>query len=461
MQGSAGSKKHKVAVDLAMTSAIAVGFVVQTVLANCAVEPDKEVDRTAAAEAFVVAHIKGDFAAAMKEFDEVMIKASPADKMEAAWKLIEKQAGPFQKRLATRSEKTDKYDIVYVTCQFEKTPLDVRIVFTRDGRITGYSFRPVAKKYDFKPPVYARKDSFREIEVNVGSGEWALPGTLTLPIGDGPFAVVILVHGSGPHDRDETIGPNKTFRDLAWGLASQGIATLRYEKRTKQYGAKYADPKIKLTIKEEVIDDAVLAAALLRTHREIDAKRIFVLGHSLGAFAGPAIGLRDLELAGLILMAGNTRPLEDVILDQITYVLSLKGDTEDAQKTELEKIKSQVLRVKDAALTPDMPASELPLAIPAAYWLSLRDHRPLDDCAKYKRPIFVLQGERDYQVTMADFEGWRKVLGKRANAKLMSYPALNHLFMEGVGKAKPDDYDKAGHVAKEVVDDIAKWIKER
>ncbi len=450
---------------LTLTGSLLAAVGVLTPLAALAGDSDKPPDRTAAAKTFVELQAKGDFAAAMKEFDDVMKKASPADKMEATWKLVQKQVGPFQKQLGTRQERLAKYDVVFVTCQFEKLALDVRVVFTREGQITGYSIRPVQKKYDFKPPPYARADSFRESAVTVGSGDWALPGTLTLPSAcrhagvQGPFPAVVLVHGSGPQDRDETIGPNKPFRDLAWGLASQGIAVLRYEKRTKEHAARMAALKDKLTIKEEVVDDAVAAAALLRTQKDIDPRRVFVLGHSLGAFVGPKVGLRDPELAGLILLAGNTRPLEDVILDQVTYVLSLQGELGKEEKEELDKIKKQVLRVKDAKLTPETPAAELPLGTPAAYWLLLRDCRPLQDVAQFRRPVLVLQGERDYQVTMADFAGWKETLGARPDVRLKSYPKLNHLFMEGEGKARPAEYDKAGHVAQEVVEDIARWIK--
>ncbi len=198
-----------------MKASLSLAVLALFVPVDMAAQDVKTTDFTPKANAFVAAQAKGDFAAAMKDFDDVMNKASPADKMEAAWKSIEKQAGPFRKQLETRQEKTGKYDIVYVTCQFENASLDVRVVFTGEGQITGYSFRPVQKKFDFTSPSYALPDSYRETEVVVGPGEWALPGTLTLPVGEGPFAAVVLVHGSGPHDRDETIGPNKPARDLA------------------------------------------------------------------------------------------------------------------------------------------------------------------------------------------------------------------------------------------------------
>ena len=105
------------------------------------------------------------------------------------------------------------------------------------------------------------------------------------------------------------------------------------------------------------------------------------------------------------------------------------------------------------------PGKDLPLGVPGAYWLSLRDYHPDLVAAKLSLPLLVLQGERDYQVTMADFALWKKNLAAKQNAVLKSYPKLNHLFMEGEGKSKPDEYMKAGHVAREVIDDIATWIK--
>jgi hypothetical protein len=431
------------------------GLLTLAVLAlPAAAAPAGEAARKAAAEALVAALAKGDFAAAGKDFDDAMNKALPEDKLQATWAAIQKQVGPFRKQLGVRAEAGKKYQFVYVTCHFEKMDLDARVVF--DGeKVTGLQFRPAQSAHDFKAPPYARPESFREVPVVVGEGgDWPLPGTLALPKGDGPFPAVVLLHGSGPQDRDETIGPNKPLRDLAWGLASQGIAVLRYEKRTREHGPRW---KASMTFREETVDDALAAVALLRKRPEVDGKRVFVLGHSLGALAAPEVGRRDPALAGLIVMAGNTRPLEDLVLEQITYIRSLHPDKDD--KDELEKLRKQVARVKERGLTAEVPASELPLGAPAAYWLALRDYDPAATAARLKLPMLVLQGERDYQVTMADFDGWRKALAGRPGVRLKSYPKLNHLFMEGEGKAKPEEYQKAGHVSREVVDDVAAWVK--
>ncbi|MGH7583941.1 MAG: alpha/beta hydrolase family protein, partial [Gemmatimonadales bacterium] len=136
-------------------------------------------------------------------------------------------------------------------------------------------------------------------------GPVPLPGTLTLPAGSGPFPIVVLVHGSGANDRDETIGPNKPFRDLAWGLAERGIAVLRYDKRGYVRPAWFAGRNF--TVDDETVQDALSALTLARALPEADSTSSFLLGHSLGAIMAPRIAKADGKVAGLIIMAGATR----------------------------------------------------------------------------------------------------------------------------------------------------------
>ena len=232
--------------------------------------------------------------------------------------------------------------------------------------------RDAAAAPDTAPPAaYVHKDAFREREVTVGAGEWALPGTLSVPVGQGPFPAVVLVHGSGPNDRDETVEKNKPFRDLAWGLASRGVAVLRYEKRTRQHGAQLAGVK-NFTVQQETVDDALAAAELLRHTEGIDPKRVFVLGHSLGGMLIPRIGARDPQLAGLIVMAGAAKPLEDIILEQVAYLDAADGAVTDQEKSRFESLKAEVARVK--ALKPGDTGTAL--GAPDSYWLDLRGYDP-------------------------------------------------------------------------------------
>lgn len=414
-------------------------------------------DLKAAANKLVNLLVAGKYAEVTESFDRTMQQSFPPEKLKAVWQNLITQAGAFKRQVSTRTEKSNPYDIVLVTCEFEKTKLDIRVTYDSNKKVAGLFIVPPDQAVDtYKPPAYVKQDSFQEKAVTIGAAPSAVPGTLTLPKGEGPFPAVVLVHGSGPQDRDETIGPNKPFRDLAWGLASQGIAVLRYDKRTRTHPNQFAG---KFTVKEEVTDDAIAAIALLRQTPSINPDKLFLLGHSLGGMLAPRIAQAEPSLAGIIILAGNTRPFEDLYVIQTEYLARLDDKVTDREKQTIATFKKQVDRIKDRDLAKE-PETELLLGAPPAYWLDLRSYRQTKVAEELKKPILVLQGERDYQVTLEDFRGWQKALGDRKNATLKTYPNLNHLFMPGEGKGNPNEYQIANHVDEAVINDIAAWIKQ-
>jgi uncharacterized protein len=308
---------------------------------------------------------------------------------------------------------------------------------------------------------YADKKTFTEKEFEAGLKEWPLPVTLTIPNGIGPFPAVVLVHGSGPNDRDETLFENKPFRDIAWGLATRGIAVLRYDKRTFHYKAKLIPHLKRFTLNEETVDDAVAMVKHLAEEPRIDRNKIYVLGHSLGGMAIPRIARKDKnkQAAGFIVLAGVARPFEDLILEQFRYMVKLDGKVEPLEKTLLENTEKQVALIKSKKLSVDTPPGQLIPGTFGAYWLDLRGYRPASEAAGMSRPLLILQGGRDYNVTMVDFNIWKSKLTGRKNVRFKSFPDLNHLMIEGKGKSTPMEYQTPGHVAEEVIDTIYNWIK--
>lgn len=440
------------------TAAIVILFVMP--LASCSkkTEQESEVNIEDRAVRFVMLMAQGDFATPIQWFDSTMTQAAPPDKLEQIWGGVVEQAGSFKQELGVRTEKFGDYDAVLVKCEFERTHLDVKVHFDSAKAIAGLFFAPGQPIYDYEPPDYVDTTAFHEVAVNVGTGDWALPGTISMPEGEGPFAAVVLVHGSGPHDRDETMGPNRPFRDLAWGLASQGIAALRYEKRTKHHADKMAGIRNRLTVKEETVDDALEAVRLLQRVTGIDAQRIYVLGHSLGGYLVPRIGQRDRRIAGFIILAGSTTPMEDAILRQMTYIYCLDDTISSEEQEQIDQIKRQITLVKDPGLTPTVADDSLPFGIPAGYWLDLRDYNPGDVAKQLGRPILVVHGGRDYQVVEEDLEHWRRALSDLDNVTFKVYPDMNHLFIEGEGVSTPEEYLEPGHVAGTVVDEVVRWI---
>ncbi|MGO9201878.1 MAG: alpha/beta fold hydrolase [Limisphaerales bacterium] len=420
--------------------------------------PSETNDVVSSGRQFVDLLAKGNFARAVTQFDPTMTKAAPEAKLGDIWQGLQAQTGAFKRALGARAEKLMGYDIVLVTCEFARTNLDVKVVFNSNRQVAGLFFVPSRSAAPPPPPPYVRTNAFRERPVTVGSSEWPLPGTLAVPVGDGPWPAVVLVHGSGPEDRDETVGAIKPFRDLAEGLASRGIAVLRYEKRTKEHGLRMAAQARTITLQEETVDDAWSAVAKLRTTEGIDARRIFVLGHSLGGFAAPRIAKGDPGIAGLIIMAGSTRPLADIVIDQVRYLRSLDATQgSGATLDSLARMEAEAAKVKNLTAA-DITNANLLVGAAAAYWLDLRAYDAPATAKALKQRILVLQGERDYQVTQADFNGWKTTLGALPNVTFRLYPKLNHCFVAGTGKSTPSEYAQPGYVAEEVVADIAAWV---
>jgi uncharacterized protein len=334
--------------------------------------------------------------------------------------------------------------VVVFPVKFATRNIDVQMSVNASGQVSAPLLRP--GEAPWKPADYVKQGSFREREVTIGDAPWKLQGTVTVPNGSGPFPAVVMVHGYGPNDRDESVSGTKMFRDLAYGLASRGIASLRYEKRTRTYTAKMAG--MSYTADDEVIEDAVKAIAVLRAQPEVNGSKIFAIGHDFGGYLLPRIAEEDGKLAGLVLMASSARPLEDLILEQV--------EKRNAAPAQLAAAKNQVAKIKKLeAADEDAPRM---LGLPVAYWVDLKGYDAPGALKKTGLPVLVLQGERDFQTSMTDFGIWKQAATSKGSAA-QSFPSLNHLFVTGQGPSTEAEYKKPGHVAPEIIDVIAKFVQ--
>lgn len=417
-------------------------------------------DPVAEAKAFLELFLAKD-ALLAERFDATMAKAfTPAQAAATADQLVA-AGGKFVAFGAARVEEQGPYLVVITVGAYERLEFDFRVVFDGAGKVAGFfAQNPRLPTAAWLAPSYADAAKFTEEEVTVDAGGWPLPATLTVPKGKGPFPAVVLVHGSGPNDRDETIGPNKVFKDLAWGLASRGVAVLRYEKRTKVHALRLGPLVDSFGVREEVVEDALAALALLSRDARLDPRRLTLVGHSLGAQLAPMIALDAAKRklpgpAALALLAPPARPLEDLVLEQSRYLASLEPALSDEQKGVLAELEKAVARVKELPKGAKYEAAELPLGAPAAYWLSLAGYDPVAAAKAAGLPLLVLHGGRDYQVGAADAALWKAGIGSLKTATLKVFPALNHLFIAGKGTPSPAEYSVAGHVDEAVVKAIA------
>jgi dienelactone hydrolase len=399
---------------------------------------------------------EGKFDKIVRSFDTTMTRKLPADDLKFMWRRVSDQLGPIEKVVDLRSVQDLGVDIVLIKVRFERLPLVVKVIFNDDNDISGFFLVPTPTSIPYSEPDYVLYDSLMEQDITVTTWPFNLKGAYTYPRHDTLFPVVVLVHGTGAHDMDETIGPNRPFKDLSLGLASRGVGVVRYVKRNKAYDAQMAVGMDTITVEEEVIQDAVSALELARTLPGADPNRIYLVGHSLGAMLAPRIAEAAPWIKGIILMAAPARPLEDLIMEQYHYILGLDGLNEEDKKV-IDEMTNQIANVKSSKLSAAIPSRDLPMGMPASYWLDLRDYDPVTTALKIPQPILVLQGEKDYQVTMTDFKRWVEELNGTRQIEYRSFPGMTHLFSEGEGV--PADYSEQNNVDLEVMQVMIRFIK--
>jgi len=411
-----------------------------------------EIDAKDISRSFVSLLAQENFVEASKLFTEELAKAIPESTLASIWKSLSSMLGKFNGILDTKFIEAQGYKVVILNCDFDLGTLGIQIALDKEKKIAGLYFLQPQLKATYTLPSYADPNSYIEVELIIESNGWKLPATLTLPKGDKPYPAVVLVHGSGPQDRDETIGPNKPFKDIALGLASRGIAVLRYEKRTKYYGEKAL--KENFTVDNETIEDAISAIELLYQRDDIDKSKIFLLGHSLGGMLAPKIAERTEKLRGIIILAGAINDLLEIMIKQSKYLASLDDNITEEEKRQIEDIERQISLIRSSKIGKD----EFILGAPGSYWLDLINYKPLEILKKVNIPVLVLQGDRDFQVTTEDFSLWKEELKDNSQILFKLYTGLNHLFIFGEGKSSVEEYYKPGHISQEVIEDIANWI---
>jgi dienelactone hydrolase len=389
------------------------------------------------------------------ECNEKVKEGLPAEKLKEIWTATIGMFGGFVEETKVAPTPAGKLLTVDLDCRFKSGNLKIVITLDQDGEVAGLRLLPSTAAVAYEPPPYVDTSQFHETDVTVAAGESSLPGTLTIPNGDGPFPAVVLVHGSGSlaGDRDETVFNTKPFKDLAWGLGTRGVAVLRYEKRT------YKDPNVdlaRLTVETETVDDALAAARLLLARAEIDPKRVFVAGHSQGAMASPYIASKEPRIAGLVMLAAPARPLFEVGVEQAIRLALQDGMVDEAELTHIEHARETAQAWREGTWKPD---EDTPAA-PASYWASHYRLAPVLTAKSLHIPIVIVQGGRDFQVLPeTDYLMWKRTLAAHKNVTFKYFDRMDHLFHAGDGPSSLDQYQEKGYVDGAVVAFLAEWIQ--
>jgi len=374
-------------------------------------------------------------------FDESVKSKISEEFLKTTEQQLENQLGKFNNIIEINNENST----YFYYADFEKMKLDIKITLNEANKILGFFFVPHQE--------FNRKNLLGS-DLNIKSDNIVLKGTILIPENNNLKKLVIFVHGSGPQDRDETIFENKPFKDIAESLYQKGIASYRFDKKTLTNPESF---NYKSTIDDEVTNDIVNIISYFKENEEFKDYEIILLGHSLGANLMPRIAGKSAQISKLILLAGNARSLEKLIAEQYEYLY--KKNPSPELMVEIEKVTAQIAVLTSKSFNVNTPKEQLPLNLSGYYWKSLLDYDPLKEVKNIKIPMLILQGERDYQVTMGDFELWKSTLKNNKKTSFISYPKLNHLFMSGESASEPKEYMIKGNVDEKVIVDIFNFIE--
>ena len=395
----------------------------------------------------------GKFDTAHMYFDTVEQEKVSPENLKQIWLNITAKLGNVKSLDAIQSKIQGEFFAVTVEGKFENDSQNFILGFNKSEKLVGFYMPPKLAAYIM--PSYADTTKYQEKSVYLDTKDHKLAAIVTTPKNVNNFPIVVLVHGSGPSDLDETVGTNKPFKDLAIGLAAKGIGTIRYVKRTLLYANEFNKA---FTVKEEVTDDALVAIAMAKTVKGVDLKKIYLLGHSLGGMLAPQLATLAPELNGIILAAAPARKLTDIIVDQNKYFFALAKDSTEAGKKQLDTILKDVGRSKINQLG-NMKPDSLIIGLPASYWVNLNVYDQVATAKKLNKRIFIFQGGNDFQVSQDDYNLWNAALNKRKNVFLKFYPELNHLLTPQTEKGTSAQYQIPANVSEKLIEDLALWIK--
>jgi hypothetical protein len=391
-----------------------------------------------------------------KNVDELLKQYSYTEQVETAlsrvlfvqvYAQIESTNGEYVEVLESNHIMSGSNRVIQTELQYENSAIMLVLVFDSENRIAGFTYNQLPPEIEYSDKIVTKDIRFESDGLSIGA-------TITYPESEGEFRAAVFIPGSGPTDRNSTLMGNTPLRDLSIKLAEEGIASIRFDKRTYEHGASI-DPN-SFTIREEYVYDTIAAFNQLSEDSSIIKDAIYLVGHSQGAYVVPMIA-KEIEAAGYVLIAPPAMPIHELMIYQFEYLMSLGGEASSEEQSMLDQYKVMRDNINSLDENSSFNASEL-FGTPQKYWLSIKEYDPIEEIRYIEKEVLILFGSRDYQVPESEYLAYKEALSSMNNVEVKSYLGMNHLMFLGEGTPTPDEYANPGVIHEDLVKDIANFI---
>jgi len=365
--------------------------------------------------------------------------------------------GEFKKAKPVEFMEAAGLTFIQYLIKFDYLQYILSLTFNQQYNVGYVAFAPAHQVY-FTPD-YADIGSYRDTTVVFTTGlDFEFPGTLTLPYQyNKKIPVVIIMGDAGPTDKDFSMNQNKPYKDIAVGLATKGYAVFRFDKRAQRFPMFLLRDKIaynSFTCREDYLDDLYSAINKLKTIPNIDAERIFVLGHGQGGNLAPLVAKERKDVKGILMLGAHAVSQQELLLDQYNYLMTISPQKFE----EYDEVKRKVKNTYPDKIRSFSPHDSMPNQTQATYFIWLNAYKPIQIIKKIKQPVLIMHFNRDYQVNEKNIKLWQQTLKKNKNATIKQYPKLNHLMYEGEGPSTYSDYFIKSNIPVYLINDMADWL---
>ncbi len=398
-----------------------------------------------------------------QEFQKISNRVAPmysafysAITLEKDWAELIGTYGAYKShRIVNLNANAAGYYSASAEINFAYLPFVLSLSFDSSWQVMSIGFSQSHKMY--VAPNYVNVELFNENNFKLKNDLYELNASLCIPIKEGKSPLVIIIGESGPTDKDGTYDINLPYKDLAWGLSSKGFATFRMDKRAVAHGIQMMYQRNNyesFTCREDYLDDLYKALDTLVQIPEIDTKAIYIIGHGQGGMLIPLICKEKPYIKGGVFLGVNHKRVQEMMIDQYHYLTKVTP----AKKAEFDLQIRRAQFSMSKKLNPLTEHKYMPFEVQATYWIWLNKYEHVKMAKKIKKPLYILQGQRDYQVSNENFEAWKKSLKNKKNVQFKSYTNLNHLFEEGAGESTYSEYFTKKNIPEFVINDIYEWL---